>query len=88
MTRRFWIALGLSAPLVIYGMAEMVLGHSALHFLSDARLALIQMALAAPVVLGAGWPLLQRAWRFDRSVAARTCSRSSGWVLGRPSGSA
>jgi len=62
MTRRFWIALGLSAPLVIYGMAEMVLGHAALHVLPARALALIQMALAAPVVLGAGWPLLQRAW--------------------------
>ena len=62
MTRRFWIALGLSAPLVIYGMAEMVLGHTALHVLPTRALALIQMALAAPVVLGAGWPLLQRAW--------------------------
>jgi len=63
MTRRFWIALGLSAPLVIYGIAEMVLGHAALHVLSTRALALIQMALAAPVVLGAGWPLLLRAWR-------------------------
>jgi len=61
--RRFWTALGLSAPLVVYGMAEMVLGHSAFHFLSARRLALVEMALAAPVVLWAGWPLLLRAWR-------------------------
>jgi len=33
MTRRFWIALGLSAPLIIYSMAEMALAHSSLHFL-------------------------------------------------------
>ena len=63
MTRRFWIALGLSAPLVIYGMAEMAIGHSAMHILSARWLALVEMALAAPVVLGAGWPLLVRAWR-------------------------
>ena len=63
MTRRFWIALGLSAPLVLYGMAEMALGHAALHVLPARALALIQMALAGPVVLGAGWPLLLRAWR-------------------------
>jgi len=63
MTRRFWIALGLSAPLVGYGMAEMVLGHAAVHVLPARALALIQMALAAPVVLGAGWPLMLRAWR-------------------------
>ncbi len=63
MTRRFWIAFGLSAPLVLYGIAEMVLGHASLHFMPARALAVIQMALAAPVVLGAGWPLLQRAWR-------------------------
>ena len=54
MTRRFWIALALSAPLVLYGMAEMALGHSALHILPARALALIQMALAGPAVLGAG----------------------------------
>ena len=63
MTRRFWIALGLSAPLVIYDMAEMALGHATLHLLPARALALVQLALAAPVVLGAGWPLLLRAWR-------------------------
>jgi Cu+-exporting ATPase len=63
MTRRFWIALALSAPLVIYGMAEMVFGHAALHVLPARALALIQMALAGPVVLAAGWPLLLRAWQ-------------------------
>ena len=62
MTRRFWIALALSAPLVLYGMAEMAVGHSALHILPARALALIQMALAGPAVLGAGWPLLLRAW--------------------------
>jgi Cu+-exporting ATPase len=63
MTRRFWIALGLSAPLVIYGMAEMVLGHVALPTVPVLGLALIQMVLAGSVVLGAGWPLLLRAWQ-------------------------
>lgn len=62
MTRRFWIALGLSAPLVLYGMAEMLLGHAALHVLPVRGLALIEMALAGPAVLWAGWPLLRRAW--------------------------
>ena len=63
MTRRFWIALALSAPLVLYSMAEMVLGHSTMHVLPARVLALIEMALTGAVVLWAGWPLLQRAWR-------------------------
>jgi len=63
MTRRFWIALALSAPLVLYGMAEMALGHATMHILPTRALALLQMALAGPVVLAAGWPLLLRAWQ-------------------------
>jgi P-type Cu+ transporter len=63
MTRRFWIALALSAPLVLYSMAEMVLGHSTMHVLPARVLALIEMTLTGAVVLWAGWPLLQRAWR-------------------------
>jgi Cu+-exporting ATPase len=48
MTRRFWIAAVLAVPVVALGMSE--------------RLPLIQLALATPVVLWAGWPLFQRAW--------------------------
>ncbi|HEX7596779.1 MAG TPA: heavy metal translocating P-type ATPase [Polyangia bacterium] len=62
MTRRFWIALALSVPIVAYSMAEMVLGHSTMHLLPARIQALIEMALTGAVVLWAGWPLLQRAW--------------------------
>src|SRR2546427_7092348 len=48
MTRRFWIAAGLSIAVLVLGMSEM--------------LPLIQLILATPVVLWAGWPLFQRAW--------------------------
>jgi Cu+-exporting ATPase len=48
MSRRFWIAAFLTIPVVALGMAEMLPG--------------VQMILAAPAVLWAGWPLLQRAW--------------------------
>jgi P-type Cu+ transporter len=48
MTRRFWIAATLAVPTLILGMSE------------TARF--VQLILATPVVLWAGWPLLQRAW--------------------------
>jgi Cu+-exporting ATPase len=63
LTRRFWVALALAAPLFVYGMVEMVVGHRAMHFLPTRVLALAEMALATPVVFWAGWPLLIRAWR-------------------------
>ena len=46
MTRRFWIAAVLAAPIVILGMMEMS--------------RTVQLVLATPVVLWAGWPLLER----------------------------
>jgi|SRR5688572_13401888 len=46
MTRRFWIAAVLSVPVLVLGMMEM--------------LPIAQFVLATPVVLWAGWPLLER----------------------------
>ena len=61
MTRRFWIGLVLAAPVFILEMAghltnlHMVLGAQVLNW--------VQLALATPVVLWAGAPFFQRAWR-------------------------
>src|SRR5262245_1800871 len=46
MTRRFWIAAVLTAPVLIAGMFEIA--------------PMIQLLLSTPVVLWAGWPLFQR----------------------------
>jgi Cu+-exporting ATPase len=66
MTRRFWIGLALSAPIVALEMG----GHlSGLHALvPPAASQWIQLALATPVVLWCGWPFFVRAWR---SIATR-----------------
>jgi P-type Cu+ transporter len=50
MTRRFWISLCLTIPLLVIAMAEM-------HGLSW-----LQLVLATPVVLWGGWPFFQRGW--------------------------
>jgi Cu+-exporting ATPase len=55
MTRRFWIAAVITAPLLILTMAEMF----AMHWHAPAWL---QFALATPVVLWCGWPIFDRAW--------------------------
>jgi Cu+-exporting ATPase len=52
MTRRFWLGVALSAPVVVLGMAGK--GSSASHG--------VQLALTAPVVLWGGWPFFQRGW--------------------------
>lgn len=61
MTRRFWIGLILSLPVLALEMG----GHlTNLHMLLGKTLSnWIQFALATPVVLWAGWPFFLRAWQ-------------------------
>jgi Cu+-exporting ATPase len=61
MTRRFWIGLVLSLPVLVLEMG----GHlfPALHHLIPMKASIwIQFLLATPVVLWAGWPFFQRGW--------------------------
>src|SRR5262249_2120943 len=62
MTRRFWVSLALSAPLLVLAMAEMVVGASVSHFVSGRFFTWLQLALATPVVLWGGWPFFVRGW--------------------------
>ncbi len=62
MTRRLWIAVALSVPVLLLAMLPMVnvpvdvwLGHTA-H-------AWLQLLLSTPVVLWAGWPFFVRGWQ-------------------------
>lgn len=61
MTRRFWISLVLTAPLVVIAMGHAIPGLG--HWLSPALRGWIELALATPVVLWCGWPLLVRGWQ-------------------------
>ncbi len=65
MTRRFWAALVLTLPLFLISMGEMIPFFSGrLEDLAGrAAWQWLQPALSTPVVLWAGWPLLERAWR-------------------------
>jgi Cu+-exporting ATPase len=62
MTRRFWICVALTLPLLILSMAEMVPGLALPTFLMGRTLVWIQFALAAPVVLWGGRPFFERGW--------------------------
>ncbi|ODU00329.1 MAG: copper-translocating P-type ATPase [Planctomycetes bacterium SCN 63-9] len=60
MTRRFWICLALSLPVLIIAMGEMV---PAFRSFATSRTATwVQLALAAPVVIWGGWPFFVRGW--------------------------
>src|SRR5262245_42694490 len=60
MTRRFWIGLALSLPVFALEMG----GHlTTLHVLLGQQLSnWVQLVLATPVVVWAGWPFFERGW--------------------------
>ncbi len=60
MQRRFWISLALSVPLLATSMSS--LGSMTMVGPHDSR-SWIELALATPVVLWAGWPFFVRAWQ-------------------------
>lgn len=62
MTRRFWISLGLTAPLLAVAMADMLPGMPMQHALPSGWLPCLELLLATPVVLWGGWPFFQRGW--------------------------
>ena len=60
MTRRFWIGLALTLPVVALEMGGHLTG---LHqWLGQQMSNWIQLVLATPVVLWAGWPFFDRGW--------------------------
>ncbi len=62
MTRRFWVSLILTVPVLALAMGEMVA--PALTRRLDPTAALwIQFVLSAPVVLWGGWPFFVRGWQ-------------------------
>ena len=63
MSRRFWISLGFSAPLVVLAMSRMVFSERLSSWLPGQFLAYIEFALATPVVLWGGWPFFVRMWQ-------------------------
>jgi len=62
MTRRFWVGVALSLPLLVMVMADH-LAKPALDALIAPRSAVwIQLILATPAVLWGGWPFFHRGW--------------------------
>jgi Cu+-exporting ATPase len=62
MSRRFWVSLALTAPLLLAAMADMLPGMPVQRALPAGWLPGIELALATPVVLWGGWPFFQRGW--------------------------
>jgi len=62
MTRRFWIAGALTLPVLAIAMGDMVSAGAVSMLIGPAASVWLQLVLALPVVLWAGWPFFQRGW--------------------------
>jgi Cu+-exporting ATPase len=62
MTRRFRVGLVLSVPLLLFVMGDMLPGEPLRHLVPGRVSAWLQLGLASPVVLWAGWPFFVRGW--------------------------
>ena len=62
MTRRFWISVVLTVPLLGIAMSDMLPGTVLQHLLPGSWLSWVELVLATPVVLWGGWPFFQRGW--------------------------
>ncbi len=67
MTRRLRIGIALTVPVVVLAMADIIPGQP-LAALVSAQLGMwLQLLLATPVVLWAGWPFFERGWASIRT---------------------
>ena len=62
MTRRFWVGVALTLPLLAVMISDILPGHPIQHLLRGTLLGWIEFAFATPVVLWEGWPFFQRGW--------------------------
>ncbi len=63
MSRRFWVCLVLTIPLLILAMSEMIPGNPLSQVIAGRNLLLLELVLATPVVLWGGLPFFVRGWQ-------------------------
>jgi len=69
MKRRFWVSAVLTLPLFAASMVDMIPGVNLQHRLPHGWFGWLQLALATPVTLWGGWPLLVKAWRSVKNIS-------------------
>jgi Cu+-exporting ATPase len=62
MSSRFWTALLLTLPVVLWEMSGHLAGVALHRHLSSSSARWLELAFTTPVVLWAGWPFFLRAW--------------------------
>jgi len=62
MTRRFWVGVVLTLPLLAIMVSDILPGRPLQHLLMGRSLGWFEFAVATPVVLWGGWPFFERGW--------------------------
>lgn len=63
MTRRFWVGVALTVPVLLAAMADFIPSHP-LEQLAAARVWIwFELIVATPVILWGGWPFFVRGWQ-------------------------
>jgi Cu+-exporting ATPase len=62
MARRFWISVALTIPILALAMSDLIPGQPLQNILARSETAWIELLLATPVVLWAGWFFFERGW--------------------------
>jgi Cu+-exporting ATPase len=62
MRRRFWVSTLFSGPLLVMTMGDMIPGVGIAEAIGPKLFQWVQLLLAAPVVIWAGKPLMERGW--------------------------
>ncbi len=76
-TRRFWVGLALTLPLLVLEMGGHLFRID--HLIARQTSNWLQLLLATPVVLWSGWPFFQRGWR---SIVSRNLNMFTLIALG------
>ncbi len=63
MTRRFWVSVVLTVPILISAMGHVIPGLELERLASRSAWIWLELVLATPVVLWGGWPFFLRGWR-------------------------
>jgi Cu+-exporting ATPase len=67
MSRRFWVSLALTIPLLLIAMSEFIPGADLERLMPMRGWGWLELALATPVVLWGAWPFFVRGWQSIKS---------------------